>query len=487
MLENVSYRYKIPLALTVAILLTECAVTAVLLGLALADARRNVVDGARSLANATALAVRESMVRDDLFRVFEFIRTPVAAKQPDDPLKEVIVFDANGQVYAASNPRSHATLTRARNMGGPISAAVAAAKARPQQFYLRYPGVFSPDDIVGAQAVLAEDNSPLGFVVVTYDTARLRSGLATLFIRIVGLNVVGFLILLPLGWWWGVRIARPLHRLSIALGRVHSTEPDVLKSEVLACGKDEIGRLSSSFRDMLNELTEKRQLEREMVVSERLAAVGRVAAGVAHEINNPLGGLINAVDTLARHGHPDGLTRRTLALLERGLAQIRATVGALLFEARLDSPQTTPSDWEDLKLLVQPQAVGKRVTLEWRVPSERIELPSHLVRQLVLNLLLNAMKAVDAGGRVACVAEVNSPALRIRVANTGEQIPEELVSRLFEPYWPTQKPQGARSYGIGLWVSYQIVTQLGGTITVSSETEETSFEVTLPLLEGGQP
>lgn len=487
MLENVSYRYKIPLALTLAIILTECAVTAVLLGLALADARRNVVDGARSLANATASAVRESIVRDDLFRVFEFIRTPVAAKQPDDPLKAVIVFDANGDVYAASNPHDYATLTRATTMDHAIAVAVASAKAKPLDFYFRYPGVFSSEDIVGAQAVLAEDDSPLGFVVVTYDTGRLRSGLATLFVRIVALNVVGFLLLLPLSWLWGTRIARPLHLLSLAMGRVHSTEPEVLKSEVLARGRDEIGRLSSSFRDMLDELAEKRQLEREMVVAERLAAVGRVAAGIAHEINNPLGGLINAVDTLAKHGRPDGLTRRTLALLDRGLAQIRATVGALLFEARLDSPQTTPSDWDDLRLLVQPQVLAKRVTLEWDVPAERINLPSHLVRQLVLNLLLNAMKAVALGGRVACRAATNSPTLWIRVLNTGDQIPDELVTHLFEPYWPNQNPHGVRSYGIGLWVSYQIVTQLGGTISVSSDATETTFEVALPLPGGEQP
>jgi signal transduction histidine kinase len=487
MLENVSYRYKIPLALTLAIFLTECAVTAVLLGLALADARRNVVDGARSLANATAIAVRESIVRDDLFRVFEFIRTPVAAKQPDDPLKAVIVFDANGKVYAASNPHRYATLTRATTMGHPIAMAVASTKAKPLDFYFRYPGVFSREDIVGAQAVLAEDNSPLGFVVVTYDTGRLRSGLATLFVRIVALNVVGFLLILPLSWLWGARIARPLHRLAIALGRVHTTEPEILKSEVHARGKDEIGRLSSSFRDMLDELVEKRELEREMVVSERLAAVGRVAAGIAHEINNPLGGLINAVDTLGRHGQPDGLTQRTLALLERGLAQIRATVGALLFEARLDSPQTKPSDWDDLRLLVQPQVLAKQVTLEWDVPAERVNLPSHLVRQLVLNLLLNAMKAVGHGGSVACHAAVNSPTLRIRVLNTGEQIPEEMVTHLFEPYWPNQNPHGVRSYGIGLWVSYQIVTQLAGTISVLSDTAVTTFEVALPLPGGEQP
>ncbi|WP_028730826.1 sensor histidine kinase [Pandoraea sp. E26] len=484
MLENVSYRYKIPLALAAAIFLTECAVTAVLLGLALADARHNVVDGARSLTNATAIAVRESLVRDDLFRVYEFVRTPVAAKQPDDPLTAVVVFDANGKVYAGSEPRQYVTLTKSDDMGHAISSAIAALRASPLDFYFQYPGIFSHDAIVGARAVLAEDNTPLGFVVATYDTGTLRGSLGTLFIRIAVLNAAGFLLLIPLSWLWGARIARPLHRLSNALGRVHTTEPEVLKDEVVAHGRDEIGRLSASFRDMLDELAEKRQLEREMVVSERLAAVGRVAAGIAHEINNPLGGLINAVDTLGKHGQPDGLTQRTLALLERGLAQIRATVGALLFEARLDSPTTAPSDWDDLRLLVQPQVLTKRVALQWHVPTESVNVPSHLVRQLVLNLLLNAMKAVPVNGRVSCRAAVKASTLRIEIANTGEQIPEEMVTSLFEPYWPSQSPKGVRSYGIGLWVSYQIVTQLGGTIAVLSDASDTTFEVILPLRNG---
>ena len=79
---------------------------------------------------------------------------------------------------------------------------------------------------------------------------------------------------------------------------------------------------------------------------------------------------MNSVDTLAKHGTPDFLTRRTLGLLQRGLQQIASTVSALLVEARLDSPAMGAPDWQDLKTLVPPQLEMKRLTLEWHVQTE---------------------------------------------------------------------------------------------------------------------
>ncbi len=482
MLENVSYRYKIPVALTLAIVLTEVAVTAVLISFMLSDARRNVESGARNLANVTALSVRDSIVRDDLFHVFEVLRAPVAAKEPANPLKELIVFDANGRVYAATDPKYYATLTDAARLGYAISHAISSVKAQPRNFYFSFPSLLGADDIVASQTVTAEDGSPLGYVTITYDPQKLRDSVNTLVGRMVLINLASLLVLLPIGWWWGKRMANPLHTLSNAMARVHKEDPETLKQEVSAQGSDEIGRLSTSFREMLDDLAQKQQLERDMVVSERLAAVGRVAAGIVHEINNPLGGMINAVDTLVTHGSPDGLTTRTLALLKRGLAQIRATVGALLFEARLDSPAMRAADWDDLNILIQPQLVSKQIALEWSMPAKDVPIPSHLVRQLVLNLLLNAHQAAETGGSVRCLARMGPFELRVTVWDSGEHIPADVVGQLFEPYWPSQKAHGLlRSYGLGLWVSYQIATQLGGTISVSSVPGETTFEAVLPI------
>jgi two-component system, NtrC family, sensor kinase len=171
-----------------------------------------------------------------------------------------------------------------------------------------------------------------------------------------------------------------------------------------------------------------------------------------------------------------------LGLLERGLAQIRSTVGALLFEARLDSPAMSLSDWQDLKLLIAPQIQAKQAAFHWNIQlDEAIALPAHLVRQLVLNLLLNAVKAVEVGGRVDCLVAANGVGLQITVSNTGQHISGVAMEHLFEPFGSVAMAEGRRSHSLGLWVSYQIVTQLGGTISVDSAPGRTYFAVLLPV------
>lgn len=103
------------------------------------------------------------------------------------------------------------------------------------------------------------------------------------------------------------------------------------------------------------------------------------------------------------------------------------------------------------------------------------------MRQLVLNLLLNAVKAVEVGGRVGCLVAVNGVGLQITVSNTGQHISGVAMEHLFEPFGSVAVAEGRRSYSLGLWVSYQIVTQLGGTISVDSAPGRTYFAVLLPV------
>jgi signal transduction histidine kinase len=302
------------------------------------------------------------------------------------------------------------------------------------------------------------------------------------------LSVPGLLLLVPLGWYAGKRLAEPLAQMAQALSRVGDAPPERVLELLPPEGGDEVGRLSTLARQMLAGLARKAALEREVMAFDRLAAVGRVSAAIAHEINNPLGGMLNAIDTALRHGQPDAVSRRTLGLLERGLQQIRATVGALLVEARLDSPRLTAQDWDDLQLLIQPEAAARQLQLRWLVePAATVDtaLPAHEVRQLALNLLLNACAAAQAapteGSAVEFLVARSPGMLAIVVGNTGPALPPERLAHMFEPFVEADGGDSAHRRGLGLWVCWQITQRLGGTIDASSDGEWTRVAVTLPV------
>jgi signal transduction histidine kinase len=242
--------------------------------------------------------------------------------------------------------------------------------------------------------------------------------------------------------------------------------------------KDEVGLLFMAYGEMLAKLREKAEFEKEMIASERMAVVGRLAASIAHEINNPLGGMLNSISTLKRHGNPDPVTQKTVSLLERGLSQIRETVAALLVEAKTKSRPLTPSDLEDVRILVEPVANKQGTQIASLIElAPTVPLPSTLVRQVVINLMLNAISAAGAGGRVAVRAQAGLTQLTIVVENNGKSLTPEQLSRLFEPFTSVSE----HGHGLGLWICYRIVTQLSGTIRAESSDALTRFTVILPL------
>ncbi len=482
MLSNLSYRYKIPLALSAVIVLTELLVTFALVRVEVSDARNDLEISAQNLCRVLTLSVRDPMVKDDLWRVFEVIRTPVAVREPTNPLKEIVLFDAKGRVYASTSPRTEPIQSQVTQLPAQFGTVISHLRSAGTPFFFDFPGLPASHDATAGMTVDSDDGSRLGYVVLVYDANTFYGRVRSALIKLAVATVPALLLLIPLGWVWGDRMAKPLLRLTAAMGRIGKEHPDKVGAGITVQGNDEIGQLGQQFQTMLAELAQKHELEREVVVSERLAAVGRVAAGIAHEINNPLGGMLNAIDTLNTHGEPDAQTRKTLGLLKRGLDQIRATVGALLFEARMDSPAMNLSDWQDLKLLIAPQIQAKQAKFHWEMElDESIGIPAHLVRQLVLNLLLNAVKAVEVGGCVNCLVAAHEAALQITVSNTGQHISGVVMEHLFEPFGSTTLANGRRSYSLGLWVSYQIVTRLGGTISVDSEPGRTCFVVLLPV------
>ncbi len=271
-------------------------------------------------------------------------------------------------------------------------------------------------------------------------------------------------------------MAAPLLKLSDTISRITNLpEPDQIEMKE---SKDEIGQLAKSFKAMLTELKEKERLQQQVITSDRLAALGRLAAGIAHEINNPLGGMLNAISTFKRHGEQDPFTLKTLSILERGLLQIKETVAALLVEAKAQSRPFDLNDVADICTLVQLDTEKNHVHFTREIDIiDAQPISSTLIRQVIINLLLNAFNATQQHGHVHLHLYRDGAHLFIEVLNDGSHIPQEKVSYLFEPF--TSLSEGGS--GLGLWVTYQIVQQLGGLITVQSEPDKTQFTVQLPL------
>ncbi|WP_296699002.1 sensor histidine kinase [Thiocapsa sp. UBA6158] len=464
-----SYRLRLPLSLSIAAVVTAFSM-AVALGLqTLTNLREDQGRNALTLGYAMAGVQIQALRNDDVWLAYSLLRGPDGGGDA-----VWILLDQAGRIFASNRPRRF-------RLDQPIENALPWLPQAQPQVIDEKPGRVSAVDREDVRRLLRlplySDGSQVGELIALLSDApylpRFRE------ILLGGVLVTGgvLAVMLPVGWLWGRRMVGPLVQLADCMGRVGREDPRRMQC-TLPDGDSEIGRLGQQFAAMLSALAEKESLEQQMIQAERLAAVGQVAAGVAHEVNNPLGGMLMAIDTY-RRAHPvEAQTERLLDLLERALRQIQASVSALLVEARADLRTLTREDLEDVKTLAQPNIVKARIVLNWENACDSaIRLPAAPVRQLLLNLVLNAVQAAQGGGHVGVRITTQDNLLMMRIENSGRVIPPEQLLHLFEPY-PASRPH---TRGLGLWVCYQIVSQLGGTIRAETQGELTRFLVALPL------
>jgi signal transduction histidine kinase len=477
MLSNISYRYKIPASLSLVTVVTALAVAGPLISGANETTKRDLVDHALSLGKTLAGAVQPALLHDDMWQAYEIITTPYdRALQQRLGQPTIVVVDAQGAIYVASDPKRFPS-TQALASSGPMSARLADIIARPSDGPLVLEDL-DPKLSIMAVPVLSNDNTQLGTVILEYSRDIYSQRFLETIRKVAASTAITLAILVPLGWLWGKRIANPLLRLSSAIRQVAQT-PSATVAFKAPTGKDEIAQLGATFNHMVDGLREREALKEEVLASERLAAIGRLTAGIAHEINNPLGGMLNAISTYKRQrGDAPSFVDRTMSLLERGLTQIRGTVAALLVEARLESRALTANDIEDVHTLLLPNVQGKHIELDWQNGViEPIPLPSTEVRQILLNLLLNAVEAVDERGRVVSAVMPSETELEVRVENDGAGLNDNQLQHLFEPFAESRE----KGKGLGLWMTYQLATQLRGRIEAQSKPGQTVFTVKLPI------
>lgn len=248
-------------------------------------------------------------------------------------------------------------------------------------------------------------------------------------------------------------------------------------------------RSQKTFQVILLErdITEKRQLENILTQSEKLAALGQLAAGIAHEINNPLTAIIANAQILHRSLPVDNDLQESVDLISRAGARAVQVVRNLLDFARKEEYHLSVTNLNDnlnrALELVQHELLSRGIDLTFDPDPE---LPPILASQdhmqsVWLNLLLNAIDSLDKSpATIKVTTRKTSSHIVVAVTDNGKGIPIERLGRIFEPFYTTKAP--GRGTGLGLSVSHRIIKQHGGTIQVDSQVGAGSvFTVTLPI------
>ncbi|SMC18849.1 Signal transduction histidine kinase [Desulfacinum hydrothermale DSM 13146] len=311
------------------------------------------------------------------------------------------------------------------------------------------------------------------------------------------LSGVGMIAAIGLGYFLEWKIMLPIYRLSHAAVEVSKGN---LNPKLGFMAGGEIGILQKTFMDMLQAIREREWRQREetetkLLMAQRLASVGRLAAGVAHEVNNPLTGVLTFAHMLLRREDLGEDVREQLKVIVDATERVRRIVRGLLDFSRQTRLKTQPTDINAMVRqtlpLVANQALIKGIALEFREGANlpKVSVDAEQLKSVLLNLVINALDATDPGGSITVKSRLALSATKegdsrrgveIAVEDTGCGVPPEDLEKVFEPFFTTKEV--GKGTGLGLAVAYGIVARHGGMMRVRSELGQgTEFTIWLPL------
>jgi len=219
------------------------------------------------------------------------------------------------------------------------------------------------------------------------------------------------------------------------------------------------------------DVTQEREVSRRLVQTEKMSALGQLAGGVAHEINNPLGGILAFAQIMAQDPRSEE-DQESLRLISDAALRAKRIVESLLrFSRAPKEHERGPVDLarvvEDALLMLHPNLRDGKLTVVRDLKEARTLGNANQLQQVVVNLIVNAAQAIQAKGKVTVETGPGAPGrVVVKVADDGPGVPTDLAERIFEPFFTT-KPEG-QGTGLGLAICYRIAEEHGGTIRLES-------------------
>jgi two-component system NtrC family sensor kinase len=334
------------------------------------------------------------------------------------------------------------------------------------------------------------ENNIIGILYVGILEQKFTDMRNNVVLTFLAVTVLGFLTAIGVSFILAKGIVKPVSGLADAARYIADGD---FSHEVDIKSNDEIGELGNTFNFMMTSIKErdakiKEFAQAKIAEAERLAMIGQLAAGVAHEINNPLTGILLYCDLVLK-AVPEGSSQRAnLERINNEAKRCKTIVKGLLDFARQTEPEIKPSMInkivDDVLSLVKNQPLFHNIEIDKRIDSllPRVNVDASQIQQVFINIILNAAEAMKGKGELAIAARQTEDKKFILVsfADTGQGIAEDNLSKIFDPFFTTKET--GHGTGLGLSISYGIIKKHHGEINVTSELGKgTTFVIKLPV------
>ena len=423
--------------------------------------------------DALIYAEQRELLKDDLLETY-IVNFTNRVKN----IEYVIIFDTNYEIIAGKDRNEN------RIDPGLFSDSIFIAN--------HYQSVIHNSDTYGwimdVYTPLKIGNKFWGTAKIGFDAEPIREEIKDIFLVLFSLTILISIVTLTVLYILVNRITFSMHRLVKQIDKIDFENIEEIK---IYRSKDEIGFLIERFDDLLIRLKKsKEQLaiaQRQVYQSEKLASIGRLASGIAHEINNPLNGIKNCIYVIKKEPDNKVQTKEYIDLANEGIFYIENVIKKLLGFVR-HQPQTSHTiDINDLILnvsrLLDYKLKQKQATIDLKLANDlpNIYADQQLIQEVIMNILINAYDAIADKGRIEILSgKKDKNLIFFSIKDNGKGINSFEMEKIFDPFYTTNDP--GEGTGLGLWVSLGIIENHNGQIEVNSVPDkETIFTIFLPI------